>query len=66
VPTTFTNNTVIESNYAIKNSASVTIESMANVQFKARKEIELNAGFEVKDGATFNAEIDPNLIINCQ
>jgi hypothetical protein len=65
IPKIFYNDEVVESNYTIKNTSSVTIENGTNIQFKARRDIELKADFEVKSGATFTAEIDPNLKI-CQ
>jgi hypothetical protein len=31
---------------------------------QARKEVELNAGFEVKPGASFEINVNPNHVIN--
>jgi hypothetical protein len=41
------------------------IESDANVNFIAKNEIILSDGFIAKDGASFNASIDENIIVSC-
>ena len=64
-PTILLGTQTIETNYAIENTASVQIVSGANILFKTRKEVILNAGFEVAVGATFEIDVDSNNVINC-
>ena len=55
----------MSTNYAIRTTAPVQIPSGSNVLFKTRKEVDLNAGFEVAAGATFEVNVNPNNTINC-
>ncbi|MGC3978215.1 MAG: S8 family serine peptidase [Paludibacteraceae bacterium] len=66
-PINFTGVQTIASNYAIKAiNQPITIFPGANITFKTRREVELNSGFEVKNGAIFEINIDPNNPIVCQ
>ena len=65
LPTTFSGNQVVETNYAIKTTAPTKIVSGANVLFKTRKEVVIDSEFEVELGATFEINVNPNNTINC-
>ncbi|MGC3976870.1 MAG: S8/S53 family peptidase [Paludibacteraceae bacterium] len=66
-PINFTGVQTIVSNYAIRAiNQPITISPGANITFKTRREVELNSGFEVKNGAIFEINVDPNNPIVCQ
>jgi subtilisin family serine protease len=64
-PTILSGTQEIEAKYAIRTMADIQIVSGADISFRARKEVELNVGFEIADGAIFEMSIDPNHLTNC-
>ena len=64
-PTILSGTQTIQTDYAIRTTAPVQLSSGANILFKTRKEVEINAEFEVPVGATFEINVDPNNSITC-
>lgn len=63
--TTLSGTQTIYTNYAVRTTAPVQIPSGANILFKTRKEVEINARFEVATGAKFEIDVNPNNFIQC-
>lgn len=64
-PTSFTGNASVESNYAIKTEAPVSVANNASLSFKTRMYVEVNDVLSVPENSDFEIDVDVNNVISC-